>query len=163
MDTITFDNPTFEVTSGHKIGDITNEIEMKSNIKVSALAMDRKAIIESLTTTFRDKLLQGTNKELAIHPDTLHMTNVVSRNQENTEMKITFEMNTSTIYDFENASNENIRQLKIKIAGMSEKETQDALINEGQATEVNIKNYPFWFAGVSNNPDSIEFVIRNNN
>lgn len=162
MDTISYTDPTFTITSGHKIGDITNEIEMKSNATISAIVMDRKAIIDSLAETFRGKLLEGTNKELAIHPDTLRMTNVVSRNNENTEMKITFEMNTSTIYDFENANSDNIRQLKIKIAGTSEKEAKDILINDGQATEVTVKNYPFWFSTISNNPDSIEFIIRNN-
>lgn len=58
MDTITYTDPTFAITSGHKIGDTTNEIEMKSNAVISAIVMDRTAIVNSLATTFRDKLLQ---------------------------------------------------------------------------------------------------------
>lgn len=160
MDTIYFDDPTYTIISGHKIGDVTNEIELKSNTTIHAVAMDRKAVIESLSKTFRDNILNGTTKELAIHPDTLRLTNIVSKKDDNSEMKLTFEMNASTIFDFENTNNDQVKQLKNILTGNSEKEAIETLINKGQASEVSIQNYPFWFRTVSSNPDSIEFVIQ---
>ncbi len=52
MDTIRYDDPVFSVTSGHKIGDITNEIEMKAQSKIYALAMDRAVTIDFFEKNF---------------------------------------------------------------------------------------------------------------
>ncbi len=80
--------------------------------------------------TFREKILNGTTKELATHPDTLRMTNIVERKNDDNEMKLTFEMNTSTIFDFENTNNEQVKQLKNILTGNSEKEAIETLINK---------------------------------
>ena len=84
--------------------------------------LDRKATINYLTEVFRGNLLEGTNKELAIHTDTLRISNIVTRAEDDSEIKATLEMNTSTTHDFENPSNERTRQLKAIIAGLSEDE-----------------------------------------
>ena len=121
---------SYEIASGHKVGDVTDEIELKARANVTATVFDRKATINFLTEKFRENLLRGTNKERAIHPDTLRVSNVISRTEDDSEIKATLEMNASTVYDFENASNELTRRLKIIIAGTSEKDALDHLINE---------------------------------
>ena len=120
----------YEIISGHKVGDVTDEIELKARTNVTATVFDRKATIDFLAEKFRENLLRGTNKELAIHPDTLRVSNVITRAEDDSEIKATLEMNASTVYDFENASNELTRRLKIIIAGTSEKDALDHLINE---------------------------------
>lgn len=78
-ESISLTGEIIRVTSGHKPGDIANEIEMGGSVSIQALVYDRKATIEYLTTIFREKLLLGTDKELAIHEDTLRLTNIISR------------------------------------------------------------------------------------
>jgi hypothetical protein len=73
-------------------------------------------VIEYLTGLFRERLLRGTDKELAIHPDTLRLTNTISRADDGSSIKATMEMNTTITYDLENASNELTRRMKIMIA-----------------------------------------------
>jgi hypothetical protein len=73
-------------------------------------------VIDYLTGIFREKLLLGTDKELAIHPDTLRLTNVISREPLDSMIKATMEMNTTITYDLENSSNELTRRMKVMIA-----------------------------------------------
>lgn len=159
-DTVKMSDTAFELISGQNIGDKVDEVEIKAKATVYATVMDRKATIEHLTNIFHDNLLRGTNKELGIHPDTLRVSNIVSRSEDGNEIKATLEMNTSTVYDFENATNELTKRLKTIIAGNSKKEAIDRLINEWQIKEAHIQNTPFWVQNVSNNPDNIEFVIK---
>lgn len=159
-DGIKFSNPTFEITSWQKIGDTAEEVEITAKTDVIATVFDRKATVDYLTTVFRENLLQWTNKEIAIHPDTLRVSNIISRAEDDSEIKATLEMNTSTAYDFENSSNELTKRLKNIIAGLSNKEATEKLINDWQVKEVSIKNYPFWVGSISSNIDNIEFSIK---
>lgn len=159
VDTVSFSGTTFEIASGQKIGDVAEEVEMKAKTTIHATAMDKKATVEYLTQIFRENLLRGTNKELAIHEDTLRVSNVVSRSEGDNEIKATLEMNTSTTYDLENVGNELTKRLKIIIAGLSEEEAKKRLVDEGYVKDVSIKNYPFWVGNISNNLDNIEFYI----
>lgn len=159
-DTLSQSEPTFEIISGNKVGDKIDMIELKAKSIVYATAMDRKATIESLTKTFRDNLIQGTNRELALHPDTLRVSNIVSRSEDGNEIKATLEMNTSTVYDFENIYNDLTKRLKAIIAGNSKKEAIERLLEDGQVKEATIQNTPFWIQNVSNSVENIEFVIK---
>lgn len=69
-------------------------------------------------------------------------------------------MNTSITYDFENVTNDFTRHLKTLIAGLSQKEAIDTLLNKGRIKEVQIHSYPFWLSNVSSVIDNIEFVIK---
>lgn len=160
LDAISFTGVTFEIASGQKIGDVADEIEMRARAEVRATVMDRKATIGYLTEIFRENLLYGTNKELAIHPDTLRVSNIVTRAEDDSEIKATLEMNTSITYDFENAANELTRRLKTIIAGLPKQEAIDRLINEGYVNEVSIQSYPFWVGNVSSHIENIEFSIK---
>lgn len=122
--------------------------------------MDRGATIEYLTKAFREKLLRDTYKEIGINPDTLRVSHVVSRADDNSEIKATVEMNTSITYDFENVTNELTRHLKTLIAGRSQKDAREQLIEHGYIQDVVIQTYPFWLENVSTNIDNIEFVIK---
>lgn len=160
VDTIKFSPVEFEIISGQKVGDVTDEIQIKAKNTITATAMDRKATIDYLTSVFRENLLQWTNKELWIHTDTLRVSNVVSRNEDDTEIKATLEMNTSTTYDLENSTNDLTRRLKVLIAGLSKDEARSRLIEEWYVKDVKIENYPFWIKNVSTNLDNIEFYIQ---
>ena len=81
-----------------------------------ALIYDRSAVIDYLSSIFREKLLFGTDKELAIHTDTLRLTNVVSREPDDSMIKATMEMNATITYDLENSTNELTRRMKVMIA-----------------------------------------------
>lgn len=83
---------------------------------MTALVYDRKSTVDYLTTIFREKLLYGTDKELGIHDDTLRLTNVVSRAEDDSTIKATMEMNATLTYDLENATNELTRRMKVIIA-----------------------------------------------
>jgi hypothetical protein len=157
---VSFTGETHAIASGQKIGDLANEIEMKGSLTVTALVYNKKAVVEYLTNLFHERLLRGTDKELAIHPDTLRMTNVISRAEDGSSIKATIEMNTTITYDLENASNELTRRMKITIAGLTKKEAIDRLINEGHVREVEIHFSPFWLTRVSSNLDNIEFIIK---
>lgn len=97
---------------------------------VDALIYDRKAVIDTLTKNFRERLLAGTDKEIAIHPDTLRVVNILSRAPDDTSIKATMEMNTTITYDLEESSNELTRRMKISIAGMKKSEAINEIINE---------------------------------
>jgi hypothetical protein len=73
-------------------------------------------VIDYLSAIFREKLLRGTDKELAIHENTLSLTNVISREPQDTMIKATMEMNATITYDLENSSNELTRRMKVMIA-----------------------------------------------
>jgi len=127
---VTLTGANYSITSGQKIGDTADEIEMQASATVTAVVFDRKATIDALTQVFREGLLRGTDKELAIHDDTLRVSNVVNTSEDGNQIKATLEMNTSITYDFENATNELTRRLKTIIAGLPKKSAIDRLINE---------------------------------
>lgn len=158
-ESISLTGETIAISSWQKIGDAANEIELKWTVMVSALIYDRKSVIQYLTEIFRDKLLLGTDKELAIHEDTLRLTNVISREGDE-NIKATMEMNTTITYDLENSSNELTRRMKVMIAGLSKSEAIDRLVAEWRVHEVNISFSPFWLTRVSSNLDNIEFIIK---
>lgn len=159
-DAITVENMQFSIVSGQNIGDATDEVEMKGTAIVKATVFDRKTSIDYLTQIFRANLLSTSNKEYGIQPETLRVSNVVSRSEDGNEIKMTLEMNTATVYDFENPTNEAIRQLKIKIAGDDKKSAFRKLHEETQVEEVEMKNYPFWVSDVTSNVENIDFVIK---
>lgn len=157
---VSFTGETMDISSGQKFWDTANEISLRGRVTVTAMTYDRTATINYLTDVFREGLLHGTDKELAIHPDTLHITNVVSRAEDGTRIKVTMELNTSITYDFENVTNELTRHMKVIIAGLSQKEAVDRLLNDGHVKEVEIDFSPFWVRQVSSNIDNIEFIIK---
>lgn len=159
-DAVKFSEEKVEINGGKKIGDLTDEVELRGTITVTALVYDRKAVIDYLTSIFREKLLYGTDKELGIHEDTLRLTNVVSRAEDDSTIKATMEMNATITYDLENASNELTRRMKVIIAWLNVEDATTRLINEWHVREVQIKFSPFWMSHVSSNLDNIEFIIR---
>ena len=152
---------TITIDGGKKIWDFTDDVELKWQINVTALVYDKRKTIEYLTSIFREKLLYGTDKELGIHTDTLRLTNIVSRNEDDTLIKATMEMNATITYDLENAVNELTRRMKVIIAGLSKGDATTRLINEWHVRQVEIKFSPFWMSHVSSNLDNIEFIIQN--
>lgn len=159
-DGVSFTWETIDISSGQKYGDVANEISLRWRVSVTAMIYDRAATITYLTEVFRESLLHGTDKELAIHPDTLHMTNIVSRAEDGSRIKVTMEMNASITYDFENVANELTRHMKVLIAGLSQKDAVDRLLNDGHVKEVTIDFSPFWIRQVSSNIDNVEFIIK---
>jgi hypothetical protein len=159
-DWVTFDNENIGISSWQKYGDIANSVSIKGWLTISAIVYDRKATINYLTDVFREWLLQWTDKELAIHSDTLRMTNIVSQSEDHSRIKATMEMTASITYDFENATNELTRHMKVLIAGLSKKEAISRLINSGHVKEVDISFSPFWIRNVSSNIDNIDFIIE---
>ncbi len=159
-DGITFTGEILSIASGQKYGDIANEIVLRGTVTVRAIVYDHKATVDYLSAIFREGLLQGTDKEIAIHTDTLRMSNIVSRAEDNSRIKATMEMTASVTYDFENAANELTRHMKLLIAGLGVKEATDRLKEDGHVKEVEMTFSPFWISTVSSNIDNIEFVIR---
>ncbi len=159
-DAVSLTGELIEISSGQKMGDFTNEIELKGSLTINALVYDKKAVVDYLKLIFREKLLHGTDKELGIHEDTLRLTNVISRAPDDSSIKATMEMNATITYDLENASNELTRRMKVTIAWLSKTEAITKLINEWHVREVDIRFSPFWLTRVSSNLDNIEFVIK---
>ena len=159
-DAVTFSGELIRITSGQKIGDLANEVQMEGSLVVTALVYDKNMVVQYLTTIFRDKLLYGTDKELGIHEDTLRLTNVIQRSQNDGSIKATMEMNATITYDLENATNELTRRMKSMITGLPKNDAITKIINEWHVREVDIRFSPFWMRTVSSNPDNIEFVIR---
>jgi hypothetical protein len=159
-DTVTLTGETIVITSGQKYGDLANEITLRATSTVNALAYDRRATVAYLTDVFREWLLRGTDKELAIHPETLRVANLLSRAEDGQEIKATMEMTATISYDFENTTNELTRYMKALITGLSRKDATDKLINEWHVKSVDITFSPFWIRQVSSNIDNIEFVIK---
>jgi hypothetical protein len=157
---ITLTGEVIAISSWEKIWDRINEMEIRWSLTAYALIYDRGAVIDYLTGIFREKLLLGTDRELAIHPDTLRLTNVISREPLDAMIKATMEMNTTITYDLENSSNELTRRMKVMIAWLPKAEAIDRLIREGRVHEVAISFSPFWLSRVSSNLDNIEFIIR---
>jgi len=127
---------------------------------VSAIIYDKKATIDYLTEIFHDGLLSGTDREIAIHPDTLRINSIISRSDDNSTIKATMEMNTSIAHDFEDPKNQLTHYLKLTIAGLTKSEAITRLLNTGHVKDVTISSYPFWNRSVSSNIDNIEFVIK---
>lgn len=128
--TVSLAGEVINIDGNKKIGDLTNDIDLKGSINISSLLYDRKTTIAYLISIFRDKLLYGTDKELGIHDDTLRLTNIVSRADDDSTIKATMEMNATITYDLENASNDLTKRMKLIIAGLSSDEAKTRLINE---------------------------------
>ena len=159
-DAVSFTGEVFTIVSGQKPGDFAEEIELKGSVMVTAIAYDKKATIDYLTEIFHDGLLSGTDREIAIHTDTLRVGSVLSRSPDDSTIKATMEMNTSIAHDFEDPKNQLTHFLKVTIAGLSKTEAVSRLINTGHVKDVTISSYPFWNRSVSGNIDNIEFVIK---
>ncbi len=159
-DGVSFSGETYEISSGQKKGDFAEEIEMKWTVNVTALAYDKKATVEYLTEIFHDGLLSGTDREIAIHTDTLRVSSVISRSPDDSTIKATMEMNTSIAHDFEDPRNQLTHYLKVTIAWLTKTEAISRLLNTGHVKDVTISSYPFWNRSVSGNTDNIEFVIK---
>ena len=159
--TVSLAGEVINIDGNKKVGDLTNDVDLKWTINITALLYDRKSTIAYLTAIFREKLLYGTDKELGIHDDTLRLTNIVSRSDDDSTIKATMEMNATITYDLENATNDLTKRMKLIIAGLSSNEAKTRLINEWHVREVEIKFSPFWMTHVSSNMDNIEFVIKN--
>lgn len=157
---ISYTGETIEMISPYKFGDSATEISLKWRVQVNALTYDRKATIEYLTKIFEESLLRWTDKFIAIHPDTLRVSNILSKAEDNTRIKATMEMTASTTYDFENATNELTRHMKVLIAWLSKNEAVSRLINNWHVKEVDIQFSPFWIRTISSNIDNIEFFIK---
>jgi hypothetical protein len=157
---ITYTGEVIAMTSPYKFWDSANEVSIKWVVQVQALIYDRKATIDYLTKIFEESLLRWTDKFIAIHADTLRVTNIVSHAEDYSRVKATMEMTASTTYDFENATNELTRHMKILIAWLDKKEAVSRLINNWHVKEIEIVFSPFWLHTVSSNIDNIEFVIR---
>ena len=112
------------------------------------------------TEIFHDWLLNGTDREVAIHPDTLRVSSVISRSPDDSVIKATMEMNTSIAHDFEDPKNQLTHYLKVTIAGLLKSDAVTRLLNTGNVKDVTISSYPFWNRSVSGNIDNIEFVIK---
>ena len=126
---------------------------------VTAITYDKKATIAYLTNIFREGLLQGTDREVAILEDSLALRSVLSRSPDDSAIKVTMEMNTSITHDFEDPRNKMTHVLKVALAGLSKTDAQEYLKQTGRVKESTITSYPFWNRSVSNNVDNIEFVI----
>ena len=159
-DGVSFTGETFGIISWQKYGDFAEEIEMQWTVTVTALAYDKKATVEYLTEIFHDWLLNGTDREVAIHPDTLRVSSVISRSPDDSVIKATMEMNTSIAHDFEDPKNQLTHYLKVTIAGLLKSDAVTRLLNTGNVKDVTISSYPFWNRSVSGNIDNIEFVIK---
>ena len=159
-DGVSFTGETFGIISWQKYGDFAEEIEMQWTVTVTALAYDKKATVEYLTEIFHDWLLNGTDREVAIHPDTLPVSSVISRSPDDSVIKATMEMNTSIAHDFEDPKNQLTHYLKVTIAGLLKSDAVTRLLNTGNVKDVTISSYPFWNRSVSGNIDNIEFVIK---
>jgi hypothetical protein len=159
-DGVSFSWETLQILSWQKVWDIADEITLKWTVYVDAITYDRKKTLEFLTEIFHENILRWTEKELAIHPDTLRVSNVVSQTEDRSQIKVTMEMNVSTVFDFESKSNELALYYKKIIAGLSKKEATSKLINDGKFKDVEISFSPFWIKTVSSNIDNIEFVLQ---
>ncbi len=159
-DGVSFTWETYSIVSWQKYGDFAEEIEMQWTVIVTALAYDKKSTIAYLTEIFHDWLLNWTDHEVAIHSDTLRVSSVISRSQDNSIIKATMEMNASIAHDFEDPKNQVTHFLKVTIAGLSKPEAVTRLLNTWHVKDVTITSYPFWNRLVSWNIDNIEFVIK---
>lgn len=158
---VSFTGETYEITTGQKIWDLAEEIEMKWTVMVTALVYDKKATINYLKDVFHESILSWTDKEIDVQEDTLRVSNTLSRTDSgSTSIKATMELLGRTTHDFEDPKNQVTHFLKVKIAGASKDEAKSVLLNTGNVKEVEISSYPFWSRSVSNNIDNIEFVIK---
>lgn len=102
---------------------------MRGSVTVNALAYDKKSTIAYLTDIFHDGLLSGTDREVAIHTDTLRISSIVSRSPDDATIKATMEMNTSIAHDFEDPRNQITHFLKVSIAGITKDAAVTKLLN----------------------------------
>jgi hypothetical protein len=159
-DSLSLTGEVMTVSSWQKVGDPAEEIEIKGITMAYALIYNRGTVIDYLATVFRERLLLGTDKELAIYTDSLRLTNIIERDPSDFMIKATMEMNTAITYDLENPSNELTRRMKVMIAGLSRLEAITRLKEWWRIKDVSISFSPFWLSRVSSNLDNIEFVIR---
>ena len=159
-DGVSFSWEIYEIVSGQKYGELAEDIDMRGSVVVTALIYDKKATVDYLTHIFHEGLLSGTDREIAIHADTLRVSSVISRSPDDSSIKATMEMNTSIAHDFEDPKNQLTHYLKATIAGLQKSEAIAKLLNTGNVKEVIISSYPFWNRSVSGNLDNIEFVIK---
>lgn len=115
-DGVSFTGEVFSISSGQKYGDFAEEIEMQGSVSVIALTYDRKATIDYLTGIFHEGLLSGTDREVAVYTDSLHISSVVSRAPDDSTIKATMEMNASIAHDFADQRNQVTHYLKTTIA-----------------------------------------------
>lgn len=78
-DGVSFTGELYEVSSGQKVGDFAEEIELKGTVMVTAITYDKKATVNYLTDVFREGLLSGTDKEVGTDTESLRMSNLLSQ------------------------------------------------------------------------------------
>ncbi len=159
-DSVSFQEGDVELLGGLKTGVFADEVELRMTVSTSALFYDKKSTVAYLKQLFHEWLLSGTDKEVAVHENSLRISNIISRSEGDLSIKATMEMDATITYDFENPANELTRQMKVLIAGLDRDTAKARIMNTGYVRDVTIKFSPFWMRRVSNNLDNIEFVIQ---
>jgi len=149
-----------EVLNGQKVGDRAEYIYIRASVSIQAYTYDKDAALFYLKTVLNETLLSGTEKLIAIQPDTLRVSSVLSRSDNPFYMKATTDLDATIAYNFEDSTNNLTKKLKNLIVSMGEKDATSILLNDPNVQSVKLQFMPFWVSRVSNNPDNIEFMIR---
>jgi hypothetical protein len=160
-DNLKYSLPNIEILDGAKVGDRRSEVRIKGSITIAAYVFDKTLAAATLRSLLEEGLIYGTERLHLMLPETLKITNIISRaDTPGFVLKGTTELSATISYNFEDDANAQTRRLKNMIAGKSVDQAVSLLLNNQSIAKARIRLSPFWLTRVSGNVDNIEFIIE---
>ncbi|MDD4151353.1 MAG: hypothetical protein PHR68_01950, partial [Candidatus Gracilibacteria bacterium] len=159
-DIIKYNNLVIENIGEFKEGDKISKFQMKRKINIETFIYNKDTVLSILKDLIKNSLLDGTEKFIFLNEKSLRISDVISRNDDNSYIKTTSEIEYGISYDFENNSNYYVKKIKNTIMGLANSEATNILTNDTKIANVSIKNSPFFLSKVTNRPENIILKIK---
>jgi len=143
-----------------KVWDKVSEFTMKWKIKIKTLIYDKDELLKYLENKTLSSLLEWIEKIDFINKNSLNFINVVSRNDEEWEYKVTTEVQIWTIYNFSNKENSKVKEIKYSIAWLENEKAIELIMKRANINNVELENSPFYSSTVAKNPENIIIEIK---
>lgn len=159
-DIIKYNNLVIENIWEFKEWDKISKFQMKRKINIETFIYNKDTVLSILKDLIKNSLLDWTEKFIFLNEKSLRISDVISRNDDNSYIKTTSEIEYWISYDFENNSNYYVKKIKNTIMWLANSEATNILTNDTKIANVSIKNSPFFLSKVTNRPENIILKIK---
>ena len=142
---------------------VQNNFELSWSISVQAYLYNKESVLQKLKTLVNEKKLEWVEKISHIDENSLRMSQIIyikeADDENDFELKATFEIEALFLYDFLHNKNTYIEQLKSEIRWSPIDDAQKILLNDPHISQVEIEVRPFFIQTISNIYNNIIFKV----
>lgn len=138
-----------------KIWDKIDTFELSWTIKISSYTYNTEKVLNQLSNTIRDSMLENIEKILYINNESLRISNIMSKQENPFEIKATAQVEAFFSHNFLNEKNNYVEKLKSTISWTNKDEALKTLLNNPKISDVKIEVRPFFINTISKISDNI--------